>query len=118
MQELMEREDIPFATSLKISKNANLIDEHLKHYQQEQQKIYEECLERDENGMFVRGESGNGYKIKPSKTKTLYEKQDSLDAFDVDIDIKMIGLDELRDLKISPKILAGIMFMIEESEDE
>lgn len=114
---LMERDDIPFDTALKISKNAMEIKQYLKHYRQECFKLYEQYIEKDpDTGEFsfdiVDGQQR--YKIIDGKAEEFKEKNESLLKFDVDVDIKMIKSEELKDIKIAPKILSGILFMLEE----
>lgn len=119
LSQLMDRDDIPFNTALKISKNAIEINNHLVHYQQEREKLYEEYMEKNpETGEFVTekipGDDRVGLKIKEGKIDDFKKKTNELLKFEVDIDLRMINASELSEIKISPKLLAGVMFMIEE----
>lgn len=113
---ILSEKELPYATTLKISKNINILDELLKEYNNEYRKLAEEFLEK-ENGNFVKSDSG--YLIKKGKEKEYSEKLSILNNFENDVNLYLIDSKELADIKISAKTLLEIDFMIkDEQEDE
>ena len=115
IQTLAEKE-LPYATTLKISKNINILEKLLKEYNKEYRKLAEEYLDK-EDGNFVKSDSG--YLIKKGKEKEYSEKLFILNNFENDVNLYLIDSKELADIKISAKTLLEIDFMInDEQEDE
>ena len=113
---ILSEKELPYATTLKISKNINILDELLKEYNKEYKKLAEEYLDK-ENGNFIKSDSG--YLIKKGKEKEYSEKLSILNNFENDVNLYLIDSKELADIKISAKTLLEIDFMIkDEQEDE
>jgi hypothetical protein len=116
-QTLAEKE-LPYATTLKISKNINILEELLKEYNKEYNKLAEEYLVK-ENGRFVESPNNPGsFLVKENKIKEYSEKLFILNNFENDVNIYKIKSNELADIKISAKTLLEIKFMIEEEQEE
>jgi len=116
MKELCSREDIPFLTSLKLSKNAIEIDKYAAHYQSEYNKILQECLEKDENGNYIaeHDDPQLGFKIIPEKREILEKKLETLGDFETDVTIEVIPKEEFEGINISPNNVRKILFLIGE----
>ena len=113
IQDLAEKE-LPYETTLKISKNINILEILLKEYNTEYQKLAEKYLAK-ENGKFIESTTNpDTFLIKEGKVEEYSEKLDTLNNFENDVNIYKIKSDELKDIKISAKTLMSIQFMIEE----
>jgi len=116
IQTLAEKE-LPYATTLKISKNINILEELLKEYNKEYNKLADEYLVI-ENGRFVESPTNPGaYLVKEGKTKEYSEKISILNNFENDVNIYLIDSNELADIKISAKTLLEINFMIKDEQE-
>ena len=117
IQTLAEKE-LPYATTLKISKNINILEELLKEYNKEYNKLADEYLVK-ENGRFVESPTVPGnYLIKEGKTQEYSEKLSILNNFENDVNLYKIDSNELADIKISAKTLLEINFMINDEQEE
>ncbi len=116
IQTLAEKE-LPYATTLKISKNINILEELLKEYNKEYNKLADEYLVK-ENGRFVESPTIPGkYLIKEGKTQEYSEKLSILNNFENDVNLYKIDSNELVDIKISAKTLLEINFMINDEQE-
>ena len=112
---ILSEKELPYATTLKISKNINILDELLKEYNKEYRKLAEEYLDK-ENGNFIKSDSG--YLIKKDKEKEYSEKLSILNNFENDVNLYLIDSKELADIKISAKTLLEIDFMIKDEQED
>ena len=84
---ILSEKELPYATTLKISKNINILDELLKEYNNEYRKLAEKYLDK-ENGNFIKSDSG--YLIKKGKEKEYSEKLSILNNFENDVNLYLI----------------------------
>ena len=118
IQAFSEKE-LPYETTLKISKNINILEKLLKEYNEEYRKLANEYLIKDEEGNFVESKEKPGlFLIKEGKAKEYSEKISILNSFENEIDLYKINSKELSGIKISAKTLLAINFMINEEEEE
>ena len=116
IQTLAEKE-LHYATTLKISKNINILEELLKEYNKEYNKLAESYLVK-ENGRFVESPTAPGnYLVKEGKTQEYSEKLSILNNFENDVNLYKIDSNELADIKISAKTLLEINFMINDEQE-
>lgn len=117
LREISEKE-MPYKATLKISKNIKKLEEILNDYQEEYNKLIDAYYEKDENGNFVPVEGQQGfYKIKTETAQEFQEKMQTLNEFENDVDLYLIDPNELEDIKISPKVLMQIEYMIDDTVD-
>lgn len=115
---ILSEKELPYATTLKISKNINILEKLLKDYNEEYNKLANEFLVKEE-GKFIESPTTPGaFLVKEGKTKEYSEKLFILNNFENDVNIYKIKSNELADLKISAKTLLEIQFMIEEEQEE
>lgn len=113
IQDLAEKE-LSYGTTLKISKNINILENLLKEYNTEYQKLAEKYLAK-ENGQYIESSTSPGtFLIKEGKVEEYSEKLNTLNNFENDVNIYKIKSDELKDIKISAKTFMSIQFMIED----
>ena len=115
---ILSEKELPYATTLKISKNINILEKLLKDYNEEYNKLANEFLVKEE-GKFIESPTTPGaFLVKEGKTKEYSEKLSILNNFENDVNIYKIKSNELADIKISAKTLLEIKFMIEEEQEE
>lgn len=117
LSEISEKE-MPYKVTLKISKNIRKLEEVINDYKLEYDKLVDEYYEKDENGNFIPVEGKDGFFIiRPDKAQEYSEKINTLNEFENDIDLYLIEPSELEDIKISPRVLMQIDFMIDDTEN-
>jgi len=118
IQTFSEKE-LPYKTTLKISKNIGILNNLLKDYNEEYHKLAEQYLIKDENGNFIESKEKPGlFLVKENKTKEYSEKVNILNSFENEIELYKIDSEELADIKISAKTLLAIKFMINDEQEE
>ena len=113
--EIMEKE-LPYSITLKISKNIKKIQNLLNDYNEEFNKLSNQYFEKDEKGNYITNEQG--IKIKDNLVNEYAEKINILNSFENEIELYMIDSNDLKDIKLSPKALLAIEFIINEQEEE
>lgn len=115
----LAQKELPYKTSLKLSKNINIIENLLKDYNKEYQKLANEYCIKDENGHFIQSsDDPNYFLIKDDKREEYLEKISILNNFENEINLYKIDPEELEDIKISAMTLLEISFMINEKQED
>lgn len=111
LREISEKE-MPYKTTLKISKNIRLIEKIIEEYQEEYLKLTDKYLQKDDEGNYITGNTPSTFKIKDGMENEFAEKYKTLNDFENDIDLYMIDEEDLEAISLSPKVLMQIEFMI------
>lgn len=112
----LSNKEMDYGLALKISRNMKELEKHYMDYQEELQTLQEEYLDRDENGNLIPlNEENTMFKIKDGLTEELNLKIQTLNDFEVEATVYMLHEEDFKDLKITPSLLMGIDFLIEES---
>ncbi|HLR35958.1 MAG TPA: hypothetical protein VK071_11615 [Tissierellales bacterium] len=112
LQEL-SKEQLPIKISYTISKNIKIIEEELKIYEEERQKLIKKHAELDKEGKPKVNDNGN-YIIKQENQLDFNKEVLELLNIETDVNICKVDLNALDGLKISPLELTSIYFLIEE----
>ena len=111
LREISEKE-MPYKTTLKISKNIRLIEKIIEEYQEEYLKLTDKYLQKDADGNYITGDTPGTFKIKDGMENEFAEKYKTLNDFENDIDLYMIDEEDLEAISLSPKVLMQIDYMI------
>ena len=111
LREISEKE-MPYKTTLKISKNIRLIEKIIEEYQEEYLKLTDKYLQKDAEGNYIIGDTPGTFKIKNGMENEFAEKYKTLNEFENDLDLYMIDEEDLEAISLSPKVLMQIEFMI------
>ena len=114
----VSRKQLNVKTSYAISYNNGHIDSALKPYNKEAEKLGEKYGKRDQDGKLVHGDRG-GVTIDKGKMDDYLKELNTLLDIEVDIDVRKIKLDDLKDAQGNPvgfsaAELTAIDFMLEE----
>lgn len=109
----LSQEQLPIKISYTISKNIKAIEEELKIYEEERQKLIKKYAELDKEGKPKVNDNGN-YVIKQENQLDFNKEVLELLDIETDINISKVDLNALEGLKISPSELTSVNFMIEE----
>ena len=113
----LSNKEMDYGLALKISRNMKELEKHYIDYQEELQTLQEEYLDRDEYGNFIPlNEENTMFKIKDGLTEELNLKIQTLNDFEVEAIVYMLHEEDFKDLKITPSLLMGIDFLIEEAD--
>lgn len=104
--------DLPFSTSLAIAENIKNISCVVETYDKHRTKLIKEYCETDENGNPEYVDEAHT-QIKIKDLNALNEELQKLLYTEVQVDIKPINLSSEEDLKISPKILAPLLDILQ-----
>lgn len=114
-KEIMKKE-LPYSVTLKISKNIKKIQSLLDEYNDEFKRLSEQYFEKDEKGNYITNEQG--IKIKDELVNEYIEKVKILNEFENEVDLYTINSNDLEGIKLSPKALLAIEFIINDEEEE
>lgn len=103
---------LPVKVSYIIAKNTSNINDELKIYNKEREKLITKYAEKDEEGKEILDEHQNII-IKKACVKSWNEDVNTLLSLENDVEISKFKIDELSDFNISPAELSAIDFMIE-----
>ena len=114
IEPLMElsNKEMDYKMALKISRNLREFEKYYEEYRDELAKLQNEYVDRDEEGNPIQME--NGFKIKDGMVEEFKNKLTTLDEFEVEVNVHMLREEDFVDLKITPSILMGIDFLIDE----
>ena len=114
IEPLMElsNKEMDYKMALKISRNLREFEKYYEEYRDELAKLQNEYVDRDEEGNPIQIE--NGFKIKDGMIEEFKNKLTTLDEFEVEVNVHMLREEDFVDLKITPSILMGIDFLIDE----
>ena len=113
----VSRKQLNVKTSYAISYNIGHIDSALKPYNKEVEKLSEKYGKRDKDGKLVH--VNLGVTIDKDKMDDYLKELNTLLDIEVDIDVRKIRLDDLKDadgkpVSFSPAELRAINFMLDE----
>lgn len=109
----LSQEQLPIKISYTISKNIKAIEEELKIYEEERQKLIKKYAELDKEGKPKVNDNGI-YIIKQENQLDFNKEVLELLNIETDINISKIDLNALEGLKISPLELTSVDFLIKE----
>lgn len=112
LQKLSQKQ-LPIKVSYTISKNIKAIEEELKIYEEERQKLIKKYAELDKEGKPKVNDNGN-YIIKQENQLDFNKEVLELLNIETDVNISKIDLNALEGLKISPSELTSVNFLIKE----
>lgn len=109
----LAEEKMPFKTTLIMSKNLAALKAEEEFYIEQERKFATEFLEIGEDGNFVQTSPGV-FQIKEGKQLECAEARKALDAFETEINLRMIPVSAFDKLNVSINQLAGIDFLLED----
>ena len=104
---------MPFKTTLIMSKNLAALKAEEAFYIEQERKFATEYLEISEDGDFVQTSPGV-FQIKEGKHEECLEARRALDAFETDINLRMIPASAFDKIDVTINQLAGINFLLED----
>lgn len=113
MQQLkvLAQRDLPIKASYAIAKNMRKIEEELRPYEEERQRLLEKHGKKDKEGELIVDEVGQvDFKDKKAWDKDINELLD----IEVEIDFHKFNIEHLEGREISPAELIALEHMIEE----
>ena len=114
LKELQERK-MSFKLSLIIAKNIEKLELEEAFYIRQEQEFAPKYLSRDEEGKFIQT-SNNTFQIIPELLDECIEARKELDAFSIDIDLRMIPVSYIEDMDFTPAQVKGLSLIINEEE--
>ena len=114
LKELQERK-MSFKLSLIIAKNIEKLELEEAFYIRQEQEFATKYLSRDEEGKFIQT-SNNTFQIIPELLDECIEARKELDAFSIDIDLRMIPVSYIEDMDFTPAQVKGLSLIINEEE--
>ena len=109
----LAEEKMPFKTTLIMSKNLAALKAEEEFYIEQERKFAMEYLEIGEDGNFVQSAPGV-FQIKEGKQQECAEARKALDAFESDVNLRMIPVDAFDKINVTINQLAGIDFLLED----
>ena len=109
----LAEEKLPFKTTLIMSKNLAALKAEEEFYIEQERKFATEYLEVGEDGNFIQNAPGV-FQIKEGKQQECAEARRELDAFETDINLRMIPVSAFGKLDVSINQLTGIEFLLED----
>lgn len=109
----LAEEKMPFKTTLIMSKNLAALKAEEEFYIEQERKFATEYLEIGEDGNFVQTSPGV-FQIKEGKQQECAEARRALDAFETDINLRMIPANAFDKIDVTINQLAGIDFLLED----
>jgi len=113
----LAEEKMPFKTTLIMSKNLAALKAEEEFYIEQERKFAMEYLVVGEDGNFVQTSPGV-FQIKDGKQQECAEARRELDAFETDINLRMIPVSAFDNLNVTINQLAGIDFLLEDDTEE
>lgn len=110
----ISQKQLPIKVSYAIAKNINKLENELKTYNQERQKLIDKYCLKDENGNNVVDEYNN-LKIADENIETWNKEMNELLDIEIDIEIHKFNLDCLinSNIEMKPAEIMTIHYMIE-----
>lgn len=110
----ISQKQLPIKVSYAIAKNINKLENELKTYNQERQKLIDKYCLKDENGNNVVDEYNN-LKIADENIETWNKEMNELLDIEIDIDMHKFNLDCLinSNIEMKPAEIMTIHYMIE-----
>lgn len=105
MKIISENENIPFLTAVKISYNIINIDKEINNYIIQKNDLDNVYLTKD-------GDNSESLTIKKGLEEIYLKELTELNEKEVEIDIKKIIPTDLSSLRLAPKYIEGITFML------
>lgn len=108
---VLAQRDLPIKASYAIAKNMRKIEDELKPYEEERQRLLEKHGKKDKEGELIVDERGRAkFKDKKAWNKDVDELLD----IEVEIDFHKFNIKHLEGREISPAELIALEHMIEE----
>ena len=109
----LSQEKLPISISYQISKNISKLNNELKIYNEERQKLINKYGKKDENDKLIIGDK-NEITFKEECKIDWNRDFSELLSIENEIDIAKISIDSLEGIELSPNEIMSIEFMIEE----
>ena len=113
----LAEEKMPFKVTLIMSKNLSALKAEEEFYIEQERKFATEYLEIGEDGNFVQTAPGV-FQIKEGKQQECAEARRALDAFETEVNLRMIPVSAFDNLNVTINQLAGIDFLLEDDTTE
>lgn len=108
---------LPIKLSYKIMKIMTNLEGEIEFYRNRLQQLLDECALKNDNGVMITTNDGNGVEIKPDKLEYFNNQYIELHEMPIEIDDFKFTLEELESLELSPKQLYTLQdFIVEETE--
>jgi len=110
---ILSQKELPIRVSFSIARNISKINDELKIYNDERQKLIMKYCEKDEDGKTIEDEN------KQIKLKDEYKQEWSKDmqellSIENEIDIVKFSIDKIENVSIAPNEIIFISYMIED----
>lgn len=114
--ELHKQRGLSGVTAYRIMKNAKVIDEEFKSYDEQRVKLCEEFATKDENGKPIIKDDSN-YDISNENMAKCLEELSKLREETVELPIKKVKLEDIDAAGFSPAEIENIEFMLDIGEE-
>jgi len=109
---ILSQKQLPIKVSFSIARNVSKINDELKIYNDERQKLIMKYCERDEDGKIVKDENKQ-IKLKDECKEEWNKDMQELLSIENEIDIAKFSIDKIEDILIAPNEIIFIAYMIE-----
>ena len=92
-----------------------MLQKEYDFYIEQERAFALEYLEFNEDGTPVQ-EGENAYRIKEGKQEACFEARQALNEFTCDVELRMIPVDFLENMEITPEQIEGLELIIKEEE--
>lgn len=113
--EKLTKADVDLKTAVALARNFEAITTPAKLIDQRQQDLMKEYARKDDNGEVIQGEKGEVTIDSPAEY--FAKLQDILET-DLEIELKLIKLDKLADIKLSANDILALDPILEEEEEK
>lgn len=106
--------ELPSKVNWILMKNSKKLNSSYNDYEEVRKKLIDDCVQKNDNGEPI--EINKTFKFIDGKEKVFTEKISELLNMEDTIDIHLIKLAELDDMKLKGSLLIPIEFMIDDTE--
>lgn len=110
---ILSQKDLPIKISFSIARNIKKIEDELKVYNAEREKLLNKYGEKDEKDKLIVDDK-NQIKFKKGKLDEFNKDFLELLTIENEIDIIKFAIDKIEDVNISPSSIMSIEYMIED----
>jgi len=109
----ISQKQLPIRISYKIAKNISLINDELKIYDEQKNKIMNEYSKKDKDGKPVIDKNGH-VELQKERIKDWTKDFMELLSIEIEININKFSIDSMGNCDISPSQIMSLGFMIED----
>lgn len=106
--------DMPYKTALKIGRNAKAVDEKVKVFAEEEQKLIKKYAVKNEAG--EPDMDGQQFRIENGREEDFFNDRQTLYDFETDTDLYRLEESELENMEMKPSEVMGLEAIIDMNE--